>query len=111
MLEIIGKLVHVIVERPLGSTHPNHKNIVYEVNYGYVPDVMGGDGEEQDAYVLGADKPLSEFDGVVIAVIVRDNDNETKWVVAPEGISFTDGEIMEKVHFQEKYFSARIIRS
>ena len=83
---MLGKIVKVVVDRPLGSVHPNHKDIVYTVNYGYVPKIMAGDGEEQDAYILGVDVPLSEFTGKVVAVIHRKNDIEDKWVVAPENV-------------------------
>lgn len=106
---MIGKKVRVIVDRPLGSTHPQHKNIRYEVNYGYVPGVKAGDGEEQDAYILGVDEPVAEFQGVVIAILHRADDVEEKWVVAPENARFGDEEIMEKVRFQEKYFSTTVL--
>lgn len=69
---------------------------------------MGGDGEEQDAYILGVDTPLSDFTGRVIAVIRRHNDCEDKLVVAPEGLSFHQGQIAETVHFQEQYFISTI---
>ena len=46
---MIGKTVTVIVDRPLGSYHPKHKDLYYPVNYGYIEGVMGGDDEEQDA--------------------------------------------------------------
>ena len=107
---IIGKKVHVIIDRPKGSAHPKYESLIYEANYGYVPGILGGDGEEQDAYVLGIDEPIEEFFGVVIAIIHRRDDNETKWVVAPEGKGFTDEEIKQKVNFQEKYFDTAIIR-
>ncbi|MCH5163117.1 MAG: inorganic pyrophosphatase [Clostridiales bacterium] len=106
----LRRIVHVVIDRPLGSAHPEHSDIVYELNYGFVPDVMGGDGEAQDAYVLGVDEPISEFDGVVIAVIHRLDDNEDKWVVAPSGYQATDEEIIEKTMFQEKYFKTELIR-
>lgn len=106
----LRRLVHVVVDRPLGSVHPEHPDIVYGVNYGYVPDVMGGDGEAQDAYILGVDEPISEFDGVVVGIIKRLNDNEDKWVVAPREYDATDEEIMEKTAFQEKFFEIELIR-
>ncbi len=105
---MLGKIVKVVVDRPLGSVHPNHKDIVYTVNYGYVPKIMAGDGEEQDAYILGVDVPLSEFTGKVVAVIHRKNDIEDKWVVAPENLVISKEEILEAVHFQEKYFDIEI---
>lgn len=102
--------VHVKIDRPLGSRHPEYQDMIYELNYGYVDGILGGDGEWQDAYVLGVGEPIEEFDGVVIAVIRRLNDNEEKWVVAPKGASFTDEEILRAIEFQEKYFSIRIER-
>ncbi|MBE6609326.1 MAG: inorganic pyrophosphatase [Ruminococcaceae bacterium] len=105
---MIGKNVKVIVDRPLGSYHPKHKDLYYPINYGYVPDVMGGDGEEQDAYILGVDTPIKEFFGTVIAIIHRLDDVEDKWVVAPAGMSFTKEEILQEVKFQEQYFKIEI---
>ena len=105
---MIGSTVRVIVDRPLGTFHPKHKDICYSVNYGYIPDVLAPDGEEQDAYILGVNKPVKEFVGKVIAIIHRFDDVEDKWVVAPEGASFTKDEIMRQVAFQEQYFRTEI---
>ena len=105
----LGKTVTVTVDRPLGSYHPEHKDLYYPVNYGYVEGIIAPDGEEQDAYVLGVDKPLTSFEGVVIAVIRRKNDAEDKWVVAPAGKTFTQEEIERAVRFQEQYFESEII--
>lgn len=107
---LIGKPVHVIIDRKLGMSHPEHENMVYEVNYGYVSDVIGGDGEAQDVYVLGVDEPIDEFDGVVVAVIHRLNDNEDKWVAAPRGKKIGVREIRKKTKFTEKYFNSEIIK-
>lgn len=43
----IGKTVTVTVDRPIGTHHPKHPEIVYPINYGYVEGLLGGDGEEQ----------------------------------------------------------------
>ena len=109
MEQILDKKVEVVVDRPLGCTHPKHKNIVYSVNYGFVEGVIAGDGEEQDAYILGVDVPVEHFVGRVIAVIKRRNDNEDKWVVAPEGQSYSVSEIEALVNFQEQYFEHDIV--
>ena len=105
---MLGKIVKVLVDRQMGTCHPRYKELFYPVNYGYVPDVMAGDGEEQDAYILGVDEPIREFEGKVIAVIHRFDDVEEKWVVAPEDASFTVDEIMEQVRFQEQYFDIEV---
>ena len=105
---MIGSVVRVIVDRPLGSFHPKHNDIYYSVNYGYIPGVLAPDGEEQDAYILGINKPVEEFVGRVIAIIHRFDDIEEKWVVAPENVSLTKDEIMKQVAFQEQYFRIEI---
>ena len=66
---MIGQIVTVTIDRPLGSVHPKHSSIVYKVNYGYIEGLMGGDGEEQDAYVVGVDVPVKSFTGQIIAII------------------------------------------
>ena len=105
---MIGTIVKVIVDRPLGTYHPKHKDIYYSVNYGYIPGVMAPDGEEQDAYILGVSQPVEEFVGKVVAIIHRFDDIEEKWVEAPEDTSFTKDEIMRLVAFQEQYFHTEI---
>ena len=106
---MIGKIVKVIVDRPLGTYHPNHSDLYCLVNYGYIPRIIAPDGEEQDAYILGIDVPVNEFVGKVIAIIHRTNDIEDKWIVVPESASFSKEEIMEKVAFQEQFFNIEII--
>ena len=106
---VLGKKVKVIVDRPLGSTHPKYNNIVYMLNYGYIPEIIAEDGEEQDAYIMGIDFPVEEFCGQVIAIINRKNDIENKWVVAPAFTIFTKEDIEKAVHFQEQYFDIEIL--
>lgn len=105
---MIGQLVRVRVDRPLGSRHPEHREMVYPVNYGYVEGIYAPDGEEQDVYILGVNEPVETFLGRVIAVIHRENDVEEKWVAAPDGVSFTKEEILSQVWFQEKFFRVSI---
>lgn len=106
---LLGEEVRVVVDRPIGAHHPKYGDMVYPVNYGYVPNVYAGDGEEQDAYVLGVDKPLKSFRGKVTAIIQRNNDVEDKLVVCPKDVVFSEEQIREKVYFQEKYFDIQII--
>ncbi len=105
----LGKIVTVTVDRPLGSFHPEHKDMYYPVNYGYIEGIIAPDGEEQDAYILGVNEAVEKFTGKIIAVIHRLDDVEEKWVVCPENISFGKEEIMEQVKFQEQYFQSEII--
>ena len=50
-VKFIGKELNVIIDRPLGSSHPNYPESIYMVNYGYVPNMVSGDGEEIDCYI------------------------------------------------------------
>ena len=106
---MIGKIVKVIVDRPLGSRHPTHKDIFYPINYGYVEGIIAPDGEEQDAYILGVNIAVKEFVGKVIAIIHRYDDIEDKWVVAPVDFNFNEKEIREQVDFQEQFFKYSIV--
>lgn len=103
--EYLGKEVHIVVDRPIGY---RHGDIVYPVNYGYIPGLLAGDGEAQDAYILGIDAPIAEFDGQVIGVVRRKNDCEDKLVVAPAGSRYHQAQIAQAVAFQEQYFDVRI---
>ena len=105
---MLGKTVTVIVDRPLGTYHPKYKELYYPLNYGYIDGLIAADGEEQDAYILGVNEPVNNFSGKVIAVIHRFDDVEEKFVVAPEGVSFTKDEIMQQVNFQEQFFKIEI---
>ncbi|MBP3332698.1 MAG: inorganic diphosphatase [Clostridia bacterium] len=104
----LGKTVDIIIDRPLGSVHPKHRDMIYPVNYGYIPNVIGGDGEELDVYLLGVNEAVKEYRAKVIAVIYRQNDVEDKLVASPEEISFSESEIRKAVYFQEKYFDTEI---
>ena len=99
--EWMGREVHVVVDRPIGY---RHGDLIYPVNYGYLPGVFAGDGEEQDCYILGVSEPLEAFDGRIIGAIRRKDDIEDKLVAAPLGMEFHQGQIMEAVWFQERYF-------
>ena len=47
-----GQIVHIMIDRPMNSYHPEHKELFYPVNYGYIKGIIAPDGEEQDVYCL-----------------------------------------------------------
>lgn len=102
-------IINVTIDRPIGYT--NEFGTRYPINYGFVPEIMGGDGKEQDVYVLSSkvDEPLVSFEGVLIAIIKRADDIEEKWVVSTPGECYSKREIAETVHFIEQYFESEII--
>lgn len=105
----LGETVTVVVDRPVGFHHVTKGvQLHYTVNYGFLPGVTGGDGEEQDVYILGVTEPLETFTGRIIGAVRRRDDNEDKLVAAPEGMTFTAKQIAEAVHFVEKYFDSTV---
>ncbi|SHH90234.1 Inorganic pyrophosphatase [Caloranaerobacter azorensis DSM 13643] len=108
MEEYLGKKVVVVIDRPLGSKHPEHE-FIYPINYGYLSNTVSGDGEEIDAYVLGEFKPLESYEGYVIAIIQRKDDNEDKLVVSKDLNMYNRDQIRALVEFQERFFETEII--
>lgn len=108
--EYLGKDVRIEIDRPLGSLHPKHE-FLYELNYGFVPGTISGDGEEIDAYVIGVGQPTLEFEGKCVAIVHRLDDDDDKLVLVPEGKEdISDEEIVRVTHFQEQYFKIEIWR-
>ena len=100
-----GRTVDVVVDRPLGSIHPNHPDFVYPINYGYISGTIAPDGHPIDAYVLGVDYPLNQCSAKVIAVIRRRDDVEDKIVLAMSG-EWDRASIEKATEFQEQWFDS-----
>lgn len=99
--------VKVTIDRPVG--YQDSYGTIYPLNYGFVPGVLAGDGEEQDVYVLAkAPLPLKRFTGEVIAIVHRHDDVEDKWVATESDRNFTKAEIAQQVAFLEDYFDSEI---
>jgi len=107
--DYLGKKVTVEIDRQLGTRHPKH-GFMYMLNYGFIPNTISGDGEELDAYVLGVFEPVEKYEGQVIAIIHRTNDDDDKLIVSPVGINYTDDAIRVLTEFQERFFESVIIR-
>ncbi len=105
----LGKRVVIGIDRPIGYVHKKENySLTYPINYGYIPDVLGGDGEELDVYLLGVNEPVSEYECEIIAIAHRHNDVEDKLIGAPVGVRFLKEEIEIAVHFQEQYYDTEI---
>lgn len=101
----LGKVVVIEIDRPIGYVH--HKknySLTYPINYGYIPGVLGGDGEELDVYLMGVDRAVDRYEGRIIGIVHRENDVEDKLIMAPLGCVYTAEEIAGAIHFQEQYY-------
>lgn len=106
----LGRTVTMQTDRPIGYTHEKNGHcFTYPINYGYIPGVIGGDGEELDVYLLGVDHPVESFTGRIIAAVLRTDDEEDKLVMAPDGMTFSAEEVRRAVYFQERYHESVIL--
>lgn len=80
----------VVIERPYRSAHPAFPEIVYPIDYGFVPGTLGADGHEVDVFVGTAPRTLV---GTMITVDHRRRDTEFKLLYGctPEEIYLVNG--------------------
>jgi len=104
----LGKTVDIEIDRPIGTVHPKHDDIIYPINYGYIPGVLGGDGEDLDVYVLGASEPLNKCSVRIVGIVHRRNDVEDKLVGTVNDIELSIEEIASAVHFQEQFYNSYV---
>lgn len=100
--------LQVIIDRPMG--YQDSYGNVYPLNYGYVPGIIGGDGEKQDVYIISKQVtgPIQVFEGVLVAIIHRQEDVETKWVATAVGETISAAAIKAATHYLEQYFESTI---
>ena len=108
-ISYLGKTADIEIDRPIGFIHKkDNYSLTYPINYGYIPDVIGGDGEELDVYLLGVSEPVKKYSAKIIGIVHRHNDTEDKLIAAPQGSIYYQNEIAEAVHFQEQYYETHI---
>lgn len=66
----------ITIDRPAGSRHPRIPDIVYPMDYGYLDDTSGGDGNEID--IWRGSMPDADLDAVVCTVDLAKRDAEVK---------------------------------
>ena len=110
LYHLIGKEVMVYIDRPVNSVHPRHIEMIYKVNYGYIKEIIALDNAYQDAYLLGIDYPVDQYQGTVYAVVEREDDIEDKLIVVANNDQYTIEELEEKIFFQEQYFKYKIFK-
>lgn len=105
----LGKTVTIEIDRPIGYVHiKGEKTLIYPINYGYIPGVLGGDGEELDVYLMGVDHEVSSYTGRIIGIVYRADDVEDKLIMAPMGEEYSARDMAQAVYFQEKYYHTTV---
>ena len=99
-----------MIDRPLGSKLvKEHPDFVYELNYGFIPNTLSGDGEDLDCYILGVDESINEFEGECIAIVHRLNEIDDKLILVPKGKKYTIKEIEDLIYFSEKHHKSVVV--
>ena len=105
----LGKVVDIEIDRPIGYVHKKKNyDLVYPINYGYIPGVLGGDDEELDVYLMGVDEPVSAYTCRIVGIVYRRNDVEDKLIAAPVDMRYKAEEIAAAIHFQEQYYDTYV---
>ena len=73
----------IVIDRPTGTAHPRFPEFVYPLDYGYLADTDGGDGNGVDVWV-GSD-PDRRLTAVVCTVDALKRDAEIKLLLGCTG--------------------------
>jgi inorganic pyrophosphatase len=95
----------IIIDRPKNSHHPQHPEIVYPFDYGYLKGTSGGDGNEIDVCqgTLGKNRLVA----VICVVDILKHDAEVKFLVdcTEEATA-----VIERFYNESNYTSGIIVR-
>lgn len=75
-LETLIQTTELVIDRPKGSAYPRDVSVIYPLDYGYLKDTSGGDGEGID--VWRGSLAGGRFDAVVCTVDLDKRDAEIK---------------------------------
>ena len=106
--EHIGRTVTVTIDRPYGSFHPHYPDVIYELNFGYVDELISPDGNFQDAWIIGVKEPLETFRGIVAGIIYH-REGTSRFIVTRCGELIDREAIIQEVAFEEQYYDTRFV--
>ena len=94
----------LVIDRPKGSTHPKYPKIVFPLDYGYLKNTSGGDGNEIDVWRGSLREKV--LNAIACTVDILKRDTEIKLLV-----SCSDHEIeVIKDFYTSEYMSAIILQ-
>ncbi|WP_205623709.1 hypothetical protein [Desulfogranum japonicum] len=94
-----------VIDRPKGSKHPKYPSIVYPLDYGFLEDTSGGDGNEIDIWCGSGD--AAKLVAIVCTVDTMKNDTEIKLIL---GCTEEEIDIINQFHNDNQYMSGLVIK-
>jgi inorganic pyrophosphatase len=95
----------IIIDRPRGSAHPKFPKLIYPINYGYLEETSGSDGNEIDVWNGSCNK--NNLTAVICTVDTLKKDCELKLLV---DCNEEEAEIILKFYNESEYMSAILIK-
>ena len=92
----------IILDRPKGTRHPKYPNLVFPLDYGYLENTTGGDGQGIDVWSGTAGH--RRLTAVACTVDMKKRDAEIKLI-----IGCTEAEIAVIEDFHNGYYMSAII--
>ncbi len=97
----LGSFVNVIVDAPIGMMHPYLPDTFYEINSGFISDIVNTDNDFQEVYIYGVYEPIESFNGTVIGIIHYKDRDTTKWIIS-DTIQFEKQEVINDIGHLEQ---------
>ena len=94
----------IVIDRPKGTKHPKAPDLVFPVDYGYLKDTVGGDGNEIDVWSGTAGH--RQLTAIACTVDTQKRDAEIKLII---GCTEEEFSLIENFH-NNRYMSDIIIR-
>lgn len=101
MLDEIIKSSEMVIDRPGGSYHPRYPDMQYPLDYGYLRNTSGGDGNEIDVWI--GSKPEKTLDCIIATADNVKNDVEIKLLI---GCTEDEKNIIFAFHNNSKFMKA-----
>ena len=93
------------IDRPKGTAHPRHPDVIYPVDYGYLKNTAAMDGGGIDVW-LGSD-PARRLDALVCTVDLMKRDSEIKLLL---GCTEEEKRDILRQHNESVYMKGILIR-
>lgn len=94
---MLGSYVRVRVVKPIGSVDED-TGYTYPLNYGTVYD-----SDNQNAFIMGIDHPVRNFDGRVIAMLNPKKGGKQIFIIAPKSTRFIINDIRMHIDIEKDF--------